>query len=39
MLTEPKISESEYRERFTTAPDRKRKPKKDNIQVTVEKIG
>ncbi|KAM3967515.1 mitochondrial ribosomal protein S31 [Aphomia sociella] len=40
MMSEPKISESEYREKFVTAPEiqRKRKQKADEIEVKTEKI-
>ncbi|XP_072939952.1 uncharacterized protein mRpS31 [Epargyreus clarus] len=38
MLAEPKISETEYREKFTTAPERPRKLKSDKIEVKTEKI-
>ncbi|KAL0901214.1 hypothetical protein ABMA27_006516 [Loxostege sticticalis] len=39
MLAEPKISEKEYREKFATAPEaRRRKPKADEIEVKTEKI-
>lgn len=39
MLAEPKITESEYREKFTTAPDRPKKPKRDAVEVEMAKIG
>ncbi|CAG9581762.1 unnamed protein product [Danaus chrysippus] len=37
MMAEPKISDSEYRERFTTAPERRKKQKADE-EVKIEKI-
>lgn len=40
MLSEPKIKESEYKEKFTTAPNiPKRRKQKDEIEVKTEKIG
>ncbi|XP_046959317.1 28S ribosomal protein S31, mitochondrial [Vanessa cardui] len=38
MMSEPKISESEYREKFATAPERQKKPKPDVLEVKMEKI-
>ncbi|XP_060805397.1 small ribosomal subunit protein mS31 [Amyelois transitella] len=40
MMAQPKISESEYREKFATAPDipRRRKQRPDEIEVKTEKI-
>lgn len=38
MMTEPKISDSEYREKFTTAPERQKKHKPDVLEVKMEKI-
>ncbi|XP_023949761.1 28S ribosomal protein S31, mitochondrial [Bicyclus anynana] len=38
MMAEPQISDSEYRERFTTAPERPKKQKPDVIEVKMEKI-
>ncbi|XP_050348963.1 28S ribosomal protein S31, mitochondrial [Nymphalis io] len=38
MMSEPKISESEYRERFATAPERQKKRKPDVLEVKMEKI-
>lgn len=40
MLAEPKISESEYRAKFSTAPDLShRRKKKDELDVKIENIG
>lgn len=41
MMIESKIKESEYRERFASAPDipRRRKQRADEIEVKTEKIG
>lgn len=41
MMTEPKISEQEYTEKFATAPEipRRRKQDLDEIEVKTEKIG
>ncbi|XP_039756707.1 28S ribosomal protein S31, mitochondrial isoform X2 [Pararge aegeria] len=38
MLADPKISDSEYRERFTTAPERPKRQKPDVLEVKMEKI-
>ncbi|CAH2102163.1 unnamed protein product [Euphydryas editha] len=38
MMTEPKISDSEYREKFTTAPERQKKRTPDVLEVKMEKI-
>ncbi|XP_034837684.1 small ribosomal subunit protein mS31 [Maniola hyperantus] len=38
MMAEPKMSDSEYREKFTTAPERPKRPKPDVIEVKMEKI-
>ncbi|XP_014368746.2 28S ribosomal protein S31, mitochondrial [Papilio machaon] len=38
MMAAPKISESEYKEKFTVAPERKRKPKGDDVEKNTQKI-
>lgn len=41
MLEKPKVSQQEYEEQFTVAPERprKRKQRSDEIEVKTEKIG
>lgn len=39
MMAAPKISENEYTEKFTVAPERNRKPKGDEIERKTQKIG
>lgn len=39
MLAEPKIKESEYKDKFATAPVIQRRKKGDEIEVKTEKIG
>lgn len=39
MMAEPKIKESEYKEKFVTAPQIDRKRRTEKVEVTTEKIG
>lgn len=38
-MAEPKIKESEYKDQFATAPVIPRRRKRDEVEVTTEKIG
>lgn len=39
MMAEPKIKESDYKDQFATAPVIPRRRKRDEVEVTTEKIG